>query len=180
MEMIDVLDSDGTSSRQIVSKKEVHQKGLWHRTAHVWLVNSKGEILLQRRADDIESFPNKYFISAGGHLSAGDMRIEGALREVEEELGIKIIEKDLINIGEIRIERNQKNETYIDKEYCDIYILYKDIPVSDFIIQKSEVKYVKYVALSEFKKMILENNDDLVVPTEEECKVLFTYLDKNL
>lgn len=178
--MIDVLNSDGTPNGQIASKKEVHQKGLWHRTAHIWLINSKGEILLQRRADNIESFPNKYHISAGGHLSAGDTKIDGALRETEEELGIKIEEKDLIHIGEVHSESTQRNGTYIDKEYYDVYVLYKDIPVSDFNIQKSEVKYVKYFPLSEYKKMLLEKNEDFVIPAEEESKTLFTYLDKNL
>lgn len=175
--MIDVLNSDGTPNGQIVSKKEIHQKGLWHRTAHIWLVNNKSEILLQRRADDLESFPNKYHLSAGGHLSAGDTRIEGALREVEEELGIKLEEKDLIKIGETHYDNNQRNGVYIDREYSDIYVLHKDIPISGFNIQKSEVKYVKYIPLAEMKKWIEEKNEDFVIPSKEEYGVLFEYLD---
>jgi isopentenyldiphosphate isomerase len=71
MEMIDILDSNGKPTGEVASREEVHKKGLWHRTNHIWLVNNHGEILLQKRADNIESFPNKYHISAGGLFLRG-------------------------------------------------------------------------------------------------------------
>lgn len=177
MEMVDILNSDGSPSGKRVSKKEAHEKGLWHRTAHVWLVNKNNEILLQKRADHIESNPGMYDISAAGHLSAGDTRVAGALREVEEELGIHINENDLINIGEIRQESTQHNGRYINKEYSDVYVVRSGIPVSGFVIQESEVDHVLYIPTAELKKWVDEKRKDLVMHLEE-FRILFRYLEK--
>lgn len=176
MEMVDILNSDGSPSGKRVSKKEAHEKGFWHRSVHIWFVNSKGEILLQKRAGHIESHPGEYDISAAGHLSAGDTNIGGALREAEEELGVKLKEKDLIKIGEVKQEGTQHNGAYINKEYNDIYIVRKDIPISDFIIQESEIAHVKYIPVVELKKWVEERKAGLVRHPEE-FRILFQYLD---
>lgn len=177
MEMFDILNSDGMPANIVATKKEAHSKGLWHRAAHIWFVNNKGEILLQKRADNIESHPGKFDISAAGHLSAGDTKISGALREVEEELGIKLEEKDLINIGEIHNESTQHNGTYINKEYDDIYVVHKDIPISEFKIQESEVSLVKYISIDDLKKLINDQKES-IVNHKEEFEILFNYLGK--
>lgn len=178
-EYLDICDSGGNLIGQKEPKAEVHKKGLWHRSVHVWVVNSKNEILLQKRADDIESHPGEYDISAAGHLTAGDTFIKGALREVEEELGIKLEEKDLIKIGELHNESTQHEGKYINKEYNDIYVVKKDVPISDFIIQESEVSLVKYISLDEFKKWVNEKKSGLVSHPVE-YKILFDYLENNL
>lgn len=176
MEMFDILNSDGKLENIIASKKDAHEKGLWHRAAHIWFINSKGEILLQKRAEWLESYPGKFDISAAGHLSAGDTKIAGALREVEEELGIKLDEKDLIHIGEIHNESTQNNGTYINKEYNDIYVVHKDIPISNFKIQESEVSLVKYILINDLKELI-KNQNGGIVNRKEEFEILFKYLD---
>lgn len=176
MEMLDILNSDGTLAGYTASKKEAHEKGLWHRAAHIWFVSSKDGILLQKRADHIESHPGKYDISAAGHLTAGDSFIQGALREVEEELGIKIEEKDLIKIGELHNESTQHNGKYTNKEYNDIYVVRKDIPVEDFVIDPNEVSLVRYLPIEEFKKWVDEEREDWVKHSKE-YNILLDYLD---
>ncbi len=175
-EMVDKLNSDGTPTGEIVSKKDAHKNGFWHRAAHVWFVNSNNEILLQKRADNIESHPGEYDISAAGHLVAGDSFIKGALREVKEELGVELEEKDLVKIGELHSESTQHEGRYINKEYNDVYVVKKDIPISDFVIQESEVSLVKYLSLEEFKKWIREKRSDIVMHPKE-FELLFDYLD---
>ena len=124
MEMLDILNEDGSPTGKQVSKKEAHEKGLWHRAAHVWLVNNNNEILVQKRAQHIESHPGEYDISAAGHLSAGDSPMEGALREVEEELGIKLDSEELIKIGEISNQSTQHEGKYINKEWLKLKAKY--------------------------------------------------------
>lgn len=176
--MLDIYNEDGTPAGYTASKKEAHEKGLWHRAAHVWFVNNQKEILLQRRAKNRESHPDKYDISAAGHLSAGDSMVEGALREIEEELGIKISEEELIYLGDISKESTQHNGTYINKEHDSVYLVKKDIPIEDFTISQEEVDHIKYIPLDEFKKWIVEEKPDLLMHTKE-FEMIFNYLDKN-
>ena len=66
--------------------------GIRHRTAHIWVVWNTGddaEVLMQKRAMNKDSFPGRYDTSSAEHIHAGDEPLESALRELEEELGIK-------------------------------------------------------------------------------------------
>ena len=40
-ELLDVLDSNGIKTGEILPRKEVHKKGLWHRIIVVAIVNEK-------------------------------------------------------------------------------------------------------------------------------------------
>ena len=175
--MLDILNNDGTPTGHTASKKEAHEKGLWHKASHIWFVNDKNEILLQKRSDTMISHPGEYDISAAGHLSAGDTSISGALREIKEELGLDLEEMDLVKIGETKVENVQRNGTYINKEYNDVYVVHKNIPISDMMIQESEVSLVKYVPIDDLKKWVDEGTND-IVRHPEEFKMLFEYLNK--
>ncbi len=90
-EKIDVLNEKGELTGEIRTKKEVHELGLWHKSNHVWILNSEGELLLQHRAKNKENYGNAWDISAAGHVSAGESGIESALREIKEELGLSFL-----------------------------------------------------------------------------------------
>ena len=58
-------------------------------------MNDKKELLLQKRSATKKSHPNCWDISGAGHIRAGESVIEGAIRELKEELGIEANENDL-------------------------------------------------------------------------------------
>ena len=63
MEYFDIVDEAGQPTGEIISRDKAHQKGILHRTAHVWLVKEKPDgydILLQKRSEEKESFPGMY------------------------------------------------------------------------------------------------------------------------
>lgn len=41
MELIDVLDENGIKTGEVLSRDEVHKRGLWHRAIVVAIVNEK-------------------------------------------------------------------------------------------------------------------------------------------
>lgn len=45
--LLDVLDENGIKTGNILSRKEVHKRGLWHRIIVVAIINEKNEILMQ-------------------------------------------------------------------------------------------------------------------------------------
>lgn len=98
MEMFDIRTPEGEPTGEVKERSAVHRDGDWHGTAHIWLVrrkNGKIEVLLQKRSRLKETFPGCYDASCAGHLSAGDSFIQGALRELQEELGLEAKEEDL-------------------------------------------------------------------------------------
>ena len=86
------------------TRKEALEKGIIHRIVQTFLVNSKGELLIQKRADTLASSAGKWDSSSAGHVDEGEEYIKAALREAEEEIGVKgILLKELIKI---RTEEN--------------------------------------------------------------------------
>jgi 16S rRNA (adenine1518-N6/adenine1519-N6)-dimethyltransferase len=86
-EIFDVVDSENRVIRQ-ATRGEVHAKGLLHRSVHIWVFNSQGELFLQKRAMTKDENPGYWDSSAAGHLNAGEGYLTSAHRELKEELGI--------------------------------------------------------------------------------------------
>ena len=85
-EQIDVLNPDGTFAGYARGRTEVHSKGLWHRTVHIWAFDKNDRILFQLRAKVKENNPGLLDTSCAGHISAGDTSRNAAVRELREEL----------------------------------------------------------------------------------------------
>ena len=88
-EYIDVVDEKNNPTGKVKEKQQAHEDGNFHRTAHVWIINSKNELLLQKRSASKKTHPNYWDISGAGHIRAGESVIDGAIRELKEELGHK-------------------------------------------------------------------------------------------
>ncbi|MCF8069718.1 MAG: NUDIX domain-containing protein [Desulfobacterales bacterium] len=88
-EIFDIVDENdnvtGTATRG-----EVHgNPALFHRVSHVLVFNATGELFLQKRGLDKDVQPGKWDTSVGGHLDSGETYEAAAIREMEEELGIR-------------------------------------------------------------------------------------------
>ena len=173
MEKIDVLDENGHKTGQVVSREEVHKLGLWHRCVHIWVVNGK-EVLLQKRSSQKQTHPNKWTTATSGHLSAGASSIEGAIREIGEEIGLEVKESELqylFTVKESGVNNNQEKKI-IENEITDVYLLKKDIDISNLKLQPEEVSEVKWFSYGEFKKMVLEDDPNLVPHREMQLKII--------
>ena len=49
-ELFDVLNEDGRYTGRTESRENCHKKGLWHKAVVVFVINSKGQVLLQKRS----------------------------------------------------------------------------------------------------------------------------------
>ena len=63
--------------------------GYYHLAVHVWIKNSRGEYVIARRAADRPTYPLKWECP-GGSVLFGESSVEGAIREVKEEVGIDL------------------------------------------------------------------------------------------
>lgn len=86
-EVFDVVDEQDCVVGQ-APRSVVHACKLLHRAVHVFVFNTRGELLLQLRSASKDEFPLCYTSSASGHLGSGETYAAAAPRELEEELGI--------------------------------------------------------------------------------------------
>lgn len=70
-------------------KLDVHRLGQLHRAFSIFIFNAKGEVLLQRRADDKYHFAGYWSNSCCGHPRPGEPTAKAALRRLGEELGFQ-------------------------------------------------------------------------------------------
>jgi isopentenyldiphosphate isomerase len=141
-ELLDILDESGRPTGEVVPKGEAHRLGLWHRCFHCWICGSDpggSYLLLQRRAGTKDTWPNYLDVTAAGHLAAGEETLDG-LREVEEELGLRVEPDRLVPLGTRRVE--QEIPGGFDRELHEVFLLFDATPLRDLRLQKEEVEAV--------------------------------------
>lgn len=174
-EYFDVLDENGNKTGETKLRNEVHRDGDWHKAVHIWIINDKGDILLQRRCATKDSNPNMLDISCAGHLTAGDDSLTGAIRELKEELNIEIKPSDLQLIKTIK-RSSKYTSTFINNEFDDLYILRTTKKIEDMKYQEEEISEIFFVPYKEFKNMVNNRQPDLL-RHDEEFEILFELFD---
>jgi isopentenyl-diphosphate delta-isomerase type 1 len=71
-------------------RSEVHAQGLLHRAVHVLVFNASGEIFLQKRSMKKDRQPGVWDSSCSGHVDSGEDYDQTAMRELWEEIGLKL------------------------------------------------------------------------------------------
>ena len=109
-----------------------------------WIINDENKVLLTQRHPN-KSFPLTWE-GCKGALIAGEDSIAGMLREIEEEIGIKI-----------KIDSGKVVHTEIENDYNiirDIYVFRENLNIVDIKLQETETVDVKWVTINEFSEMI--------------------------
>ena len=151
--------AQGVASRQVV-----HEKGYWHETFHCWVVSREKDqdlIYLQLRSRDKKDFPGLFDITAAGHLLA-DESVKDGVREVSEELGLKISFNELIPLGTTKDQLAIGD--FLDNEHCHCFLYFKkDNNDHTFELQKEEVSGIAKVDFEEFAALISRAKDRVEV-----------------
>jgi len=159
-EYIDIVTREGKPTGKCVPKSEIHKKGLYHRTAHIWFYTNEGKILLAQRTASKAICPLMWDVSVAGHIDAGETVKQAAIRETKEEINLDITETDLQPIGVFECFQTYESGI-IDNEFHNTFIAELKIPISQLTPQIEEVEALKLVTISEFEKLIKnigENN----------------------
>ncbi|MBN1758340.1 MAG: NUDIX domain-containing protein [Chitinispirillaceae bacterium] len=171
-ELVAVLSPSGVATGEVVSRNKAHQKGLWHKTVHIWFRNSAGELLLQKRSEKKESHPGLWDISCAGHVSAGDSSISASVREIREELGITINSNELSYMFTIKQQHRTTDNSYIDNEMVDVYLCSRSVCAEDLSPDPEEVSGFTFLSVNLLINKLIKNNFEFV-NHEEEYRKLF-------
>ena len=180
MELFDVCDEYGNPTGTVVTREEAHNKGICHRTAHVWIVRQvagRYQVLLQLRSMNKDSFPGQLDTSSAGHIPAGQEPEDSAVRELKEELGIAVPAEDLSYAGQFRIRYDMEfhGKPFRDNEVANVYVYLKDVPLEEITVQKEELDSVGWYDLEDTVRRCRADDPDYCVPMGG-LEVLMQYL----
>lgn len=168
-ELIDICDENNNIVGRGM-KSEALAKGMWHRTARIFIYTPKGEILIQLRAKDKELYPGKWDVGAAGHVGAGESYGQTALREAEEELGIRVKKEEL---DLLMIEKCQTGWNGIEENiFAATYLARFDGDESKIKIQAAEVQGFRFVDVNELEGEIKLSLGKFVPHTEKYWQLL--------
>lgn len=148
MEKWDILNAQGTpTGKTVVRGRTFLRPGEYHLVVHIWIVSSKGELLIQKRSKEKKLMPGEW-AATGGAAVSGENSFEAASRELFEELGIRSNKDNLEKLARIK-RRNS---------ILDIWVITSSLPANKLVLQRSEVAEAKWVTEAELHRMI-ENGE---------------------
>jgi len=160
-ELIAVVDArDRVIGR--AQRKKVHVKRLLHRESAVLLFNKRSELLLQKRRDS-----GLLDFSASGHFAFNETYLQGAVREVQEELGLKIPKSKFVKVCKQRILHG------VSDRFLTLFEVNGDYDVKNMVLCKDEVKSVKYYSIPELKKIMKLKPEKMTQSLQKILKIYF-------
>lgn len=162
-EFLNIVDENEHVTSRMKPRSLVHRDGDGHLTSHIWIirrVDMSIYVLLQKRSKEKLFFPDFYDVSSAGHTSAGEETRYSAVRELEEELGIKADPRSLEFIGMEKSVRvcNTRLGKRTDREFASVFIYTKPVDIQNIKIDKSEVSEVCWVDIDECIARIDDEN----------------------
>lgn len=133
-------------------------EGLYHLVVHVWIRNSRGEYLLSRRAADRPTYPF-FWETVGGSVLQGETSIEGAVREVKEEVGITL-SPESGQLAFTKIRDTVNGEKF--RDILDVWVFYYDGEADLTAATTKEVAECKWLRSDQIYDLFQEQK---LVPT---------------
>src|SRR4030042_5970600 len=164
-ELVDVIDENNNVTGHEL-KTKVHQEGLRHRVAAVLLQNKEGKYLIPT-ASEKKVEAGLFSHSAAGHVPTGEAYLKSARRELFEETGLLIPEKDFSYLGTFWMEKDYKIINV--KERFEVYLA-KYNPKMGKIKLNDEQVDEKWMSLVELKKLFSESPNKFSYPLSLTCK----------
>ncbi len=148
-EWLDIVNEDDIVIGR-APRDQIHSQGHFHRSSHVALFNSNGQIFVQLRSQNKDSGAGLWDISAAGHVDSGESYLDCAVRELNEELGVIVSPDMLTSAGRLRPEERN------GFEFTEVYTLCSEqIPV----LQKEEIDDGVWLSPDELDAWILRQQE---------------------
>jgi isopentenyl-diphosphate delta-isomerase len=139
-----------------MEKMEAHRKAMLHRAISVFIVNNKGEWLLQRRAFHKYHSNGLWTNTSCSHPRPGETSLDAAKRRLQEEMGLKAELNEIFHFTYKEVLDNELTEHELDHVFVGVT---DENPK----INTNEVVDWKYVSYKDLKNDIELNRNDYTV-----------------
>lgn len=133
-------------------KLSAHENGQLHRAISVFIFNSKGELLLQKRASNKYHSADLWTNTCCSHPRPNEDKKDAATRRLKEEMGMETELKWLMSFKYKTVFENGLTEHELDH----VFVGYSDEQPT---INPDEASSFKYINMAELQKDIHENPD---------------------
>ncbi len=167
METWDIYDENRVLTDKKVVRGNPMAQDEYHLVVHVWIMNSKKELLISKRTPN-KTFPNMWECT-GGSAVEGDTSLDAALREVEEEIGV-VLEPEP---GKCLFSDRRQHHDFPD--FRDVWLFRAEVEESDLIFQEEEVSDAMWTTMDHVRKLILDGS---FISHFEYLDQLFKYIEQ--
>ena len=87
-EYFEVLNEKGEYTGEVETREKCHKEGLWHKAVVVFIINSKNQVLLQKRSGTKKLWPNMWDVTAGGQVLEGEMGFQAERERLISLIGL--------------------------------------------------------------------------------------------
>jgi len=155
----------------IMEKMEAHKKALLHRAISVFIINTKGEWLLQRRALNKYHSNGLWTNTCCSHPFPGESNLEASNRRLMEEMGMKCKLKELFSFT----YKEELDNDLTEYEFDHVFYGFSDeLPK----VNSDEVMEYKYMNYFNLYKDINANPDNYTVWFKKIYERVYQYLSK--
>ena len=166
MEKRDLYDENRKLTGKTIYKGEEIPKGSYIVVVLVFIQNSEGKFLIQKRSER----KNGLYATTGGHPKSGEDSVQGIITEVKEEIGIDLNPEDL------QLYYGGRSEE--ERVFWDDYYVKMDVPdIENLELQEEEVASLHWFTKDEI--IDLMKNDLLFKNHFEEFEILLDWIEKN-
>jgi isopentenyl-diphosphate delta-isomerase len=144
-----------------MEKMETHLKGKLHRAISVFIFNSKGEMLLQRRALGKYHTAGLWSNSACSHPRINEKPIDSAERRLFEEMGLNVKLKFIFKF----IYKAKLDNNLIENELDHVFIGTSDEKPNINVNEVCDYKYIREYELN----LLIEKECESFTPWFKEC-----------
>ena len=143
-EIWDIYDRNKNKTGRFHKRGLALNKDDYHIIIHAWVVNSNDEVIITKRHESKRICPNMWECTEGSIL-AGESSVEGAVRELEEEIGLSFKKEEAVFLTSFVLE---ESNTIVDS-----FMFRRDVKIEDLVLQENEVSDVLIVNREKYLEM---------------------------
>jgi len=148
-ELWDVYDENRNKTGRIVERGTCLTKGDYHLVVIGWIKNSKNQYLISKRYEN--KIGGNLWDAIGGCVSTGETSEDAIVREVFEEVGIKLDKRDA------QLVESFKQDDDNIGWFGDYWYFQADINIEEVVCQENEISEVKWATRNEILELISKN-----------------------
>ena len=142
MELVERFDNKRLPLNKAVERYNP-TPGEYEQGTHIWIMNDKGDFLMQKRSMNKKINPGKWSVT-GGAVDIGESPLDCMYRECKEEIGVDLNPENV----ELMMSIKRKHS------FIDVFLARENYKCNELKLQIEEVDKVEWINRDIIKKMI--------------------------